>query len=410
MNKLIAPLILIFAFSMASCSKDTQKIIKSNTPTQSPVGPVVNDSDKVILNAKLNNFCEGQDCPEGIVAVKTLDKSVTCPGIIKSETEVLISQNCADTNETFHIQTTDGDIVKVESVEEELSNEFNDKVLKLTTAKEIKNSASISIPNSDNNFVEVLAFDKYGALTKQSCEITYASLAYANSLDNESQLLNIKNCDGVKDGSLISQDGNIIGFLTKKHEEIALYEGISLEGELKEIDILSKIDQISLELPLDSSVSIFSMILFEYPLFETDETIQEIHFDNNNPLTFKLETICIKKGINKILPDSISKLNLNNNILELNEETTLSIEDFQTYIPKDKVHLLNLDLSEDRVYLDREYYIALGDIDKLTTIEQNISTTRNVNILPGQINIVSKYLYIGDTNNFFAVDKNIRCK
>ncbi|WP_412472088.1 hypothetical protein [Halobacteriovorax sp. RT-1-4] len=361
MNKLIAPLILIFAFSMTSCSKDTQKIIKSNTPTQSPVGPVVNDSDKVILNAKLNNFCEGQDCPEGIVAVKTLDKSVTCPGIIKSETEVLISQNCADTNETFHIQTTDGEIVKVESVEEELSNEFNDKVLKLTTAKEIKNSASISIPNSDNNFVEVLAFDKYGALTKQSCEITYASLAYANSFDNESRLLNIKNCDGVKDGSLISQDGNIIGFLTKKHEEIALYEGISLEGEKKEIDILSKIDHISLSLESEDAF-IFGYLAASYPINDADNVQENIYFNQKN-FEFSTNLKCYK-NIDFVSEDKTYKLNFQNAILEFDEKSSLTEDLIVSYLPKSKIHF-PLKSGLGQIYKDFNVLRFKGSIDNL---------------------------------------------
>ncbi|WP_412470471.1 MULTISPECIES: hypothetical protein [unclassified Halobacteriovorax] len=375
MNKLIAPLILIFAFSIASCSKDTQKIIKSNTPTQSPVGPVVNDSDKIILNAKLNNFCEGQDCPEGIVAVKTLDKSVTCPGIIKSETEVLISQNCADTNETFHIQTTDGEIVKVESVEEELSNEFNDKVLKLTTAKEIKNSASISIPNSDNNFVEVLAFDKYGALTKQSCEITYASLAYANSFDNESQLLNIKNCDGVKDGSLISQDGNVIGFLTKKHEEIALYEGISLEGDKVEIDIISKIDNITINLDSSDAFAI-GMFAMEYPLMELEDSLLDINFIKPN--RFVTKTKCFTKAPQSTSIDSNYNINFDNNIFEINEKTTLSSISHSAYIVRSDIFILN-----DADFKDYDYYLYDGDIEDVkldfTKTEINGPTLRGFN-------------------------------
>ncbi|WP_412463524.1 hypothetical protein [Halobacteriovorax sp. RT-2-6] len=364
MNKLIAPLILIFAFSMASCSKDTQKIIKSNTPTQSPVGPVVNDSDKVILNAKLNNFCEGQDCPEGIVAVKTLDKSVTCPGIIKSETEVLISQNCADTNETFHIQTTDGDIVKVESVEEELSNEFNDKVLKLTTAKEIKNSASISIPNSDNNFVEVLAFDKYGALTKQSCEITYASLAYANSFDNESQLLNIKNCDGVKDGSLISQDENIIGFLTKKHEEIALYEGISLEGEKKEISIMTKIEELSYNFASNDHMFI-GLYAFSYPFIEGDLGIERVYFDNKD-FSFTTALRCVKPGQQPQSNDEHNKIIFDNKIFEMNEYTKLETTLIKTYIPLSQV---NQDPKLASIVLKKFNYMTTDtSIDNVKTI------------------------------------------
>ncbi|MFG1493956.1 hypothetical protein ABMA75_10345 [Halobacteriovorax sp. ZH4_bin.1] len=409
MNKLIAPLILILAFSMASCSKDAQKLLNSNTPNTTQLEPTDSNSDKVILNAKVGNFCEGQDCPDGIVAVKTNDKSVTCAGIVQSATEVLISQNCAEPNNTFHIQTTAGEIIKVESVEEILSNEFDDKVLKLTTSKEIETQASISIPDAENQSVELLSFDKFGVLTKQSCELTYASLAYANSFDNESQLLNIKNCDGVKDGSLISQDGNVIGFLTKKHEEIALYEGVSLEGDKVEIDVISKIDQISLTLPLDSDVSIYAMILFEYPKFETDETIQKIHFDSNNPLKFKLETTCIKKGINKILPDSISELSFNNKIQELNEQSTLKVTNYQTFIPKEKVHLLKIDTNKKLNFLETEYYLSSVDINKLTTIEQIIDTRRNITNLSNNLKTEIKYLYIGDTKEFSAIDNNIRC-
>ncbi|POB13188.1 hypothetical protein [Halobacteriovorax sp. DA5] len=403
MNKLIAPLILILAFSLASCSKDTQRIIKSNTPAQSPVGPTVSDSDKVILNAKLGNFCEGLDCPEGIVAVKTLDKSVTCPGIIKSETEVLISQNCADTNETFHIQTTDGEIVKVASVEEELSNEFNDKVLKLTTAKEIKSLASISIPSSDNNSVEVLAFDKYGALTKQSCEITYASLAYANSFDNESQLLNIKNCDGVKDGSLISQDGNVIGFLTKKHDEIALYEGISLEGSRSNNNYIEKIDNITNHLD-NEDLWVYSFTLNEASPIEMKNSYQKtiISSDLTN---IKLITECIKNDFDEVLIDNIFKLSFNNEILEISKDSTVTIENHQAFVSKNKIKVISF--SDNSKIIDSDYYVFKGDIKDLQTINENkyigddkIGSKFDLN----NYTSISYYLYSGETDIFHSVN------
>ena len=336
MNKLIAPLILILAFSMASCSKDAQKIINSNSPSTTQLEPTDGNSNKVILNAKVGNFCEGQECPDGIVAVKTNDKSITCAGIVESATEVLISQNCAEASNTFHIQTTAGEIIKVTSVEEVLSNEFNDKVLKLTTSKEIENEASISIPDPENNSVEILSFNKFGELQKQICELTYASLAYANSFDNESQLLNIKNCDGVKDGSLISQDGNVIGFLTKKHEEIALYEGISLEGELKDISIMTKTEELSYNFTSNDHMFI-ALYAFSYPFIDGDLGIERVYF-NNKDFSFTTKLRCIKHGQQPQTNDENNKVIFDNEILEINENTKLETTLIKTYIPLSQVN------------------------------------------------------------------------
>ncbi|MFG1482342.1 hypothetical protein ABMA79_13560 [Halobacteriovorax sp. HFRX-2_2] len=361
MNKLIAPLILILAFSMASCSKDAQKLLSTNTPSTTQLEPTDGHSDKVILNAKVGNFCEGHDCPDGIVAVKTNDKSVTCAGIVQSATEVLISQNCAEANNTFHVQTTAGEIIKVESVEETLSNEFDDKVLKLTTSKEIETQASISIPDAENQTVELLSFDKFGVLTKQSCELTYASLAYANSFDNESQLLNIKNCDGVKDGSLISQDGNVIGFLTKKHEEIALYEGVSLEGIYFKTNILNKIDKISLSL-ISEDAFIFGYLAASYPLNDADNVQETISF-NEKTMEFKTTLKCYK-NMNFEAEDKLFKLKLDNRILEFNNESVLIDKLIASYIPKSKVNI-PLRSGIQQKYKDYNYLKYYGNINNL---------------------------------------------
>ncbi|MGI4991259.1 hypothetical protein ACRXCV_01420 [Halobacteriovorax sp. GFR7] len=399
MNKLIAPLILILAFSMASCSKDAQKIINSNSPSTTQLEPTDGNSNKVILNAKVGNFCEGQQCPDGIVAVKTNDKSITCAGIVESATEVLISQNCAEPSNTFHIQTTAGEIIKVTSVEEVLSNEFNDKVLKLTTSKEIETQASISIPDSENNSVEILSFNKFGELQKQICELTYASLAYANSFDNESQLLNIKNCDGVKDGSLISQDGNVIGFLTKKHEEIALYEGISLEGEKVEIDIISKIDNITINLDSSDAFAI-GMFAMEYPLMELEDSLLEINFIKPN--RFETKTKCFTKAPQSTSIDSNYYINFDNNIFEINEKTTLSSISHRAYIVRSDIFIFN-----NAGFKDYDYYLYDGDIEDVkldfskTEIDGpilrsfNENTTRQERI---------KYLYNPKTFNKYDLE------
>ncbi|MFG1487441.1 hypothetical protein ABMA77_15305 [Halobacteriovorax sp. RZ-1] len=388
MNKLIAPLILILAFSVTSCSKDAQKLLSTNTPSTTQFEPTDGHSDKVILNAKVGNFCEGHDCPDGIVAVKTNDKSVTCAGIVQSATEVLISQNCAEANNTFHIQTTAGEIIKVESVEETLSNEFNDKVLKLTTSKEIETQASISIPDAENQSVELLSFDKFGVLTKQSCELTYASLAYANSFDNESQLLNIKNCDGVKDGSLISQDGNVIGFLTKKHEEIALYEGVSLEGDKVEIDIISKIDNITINLDSTDAFAI-GMFAMEYPLMELEDSLLDINFIKPN--RFVTKTKCFTKAPQSTSIDSNYYIIFDNNIFEINEKTTLSSISHKAYIVRSDIFILN-----DADFKDHDYYLYDGDIEdvKLDFSKTEIDgpTLRGFNINTTRQEII-KYLY-----------------
>ncbi len=394
MNKLIAPLILILAFSMASCSKDAQKLLNSNTPNTTQLEPTDSNSDKVILNAKVGNFCEDHDCPDGIVAVKTNDKSVTCAGIVQSATEVLISQNCAEANNTFHIQTTAGEIIKVESVEETLSNEFNDKVLKLTTSKGIETQASISIPDAENQSVELLSFDKFGVLTKQSCELTYASLAYANSFDNESQLLNIKNCDGVKDGSLISQDGNVIGFLTKKHEEIALYEGVSLEGDRKDIDILEKIDNITIDL---ESVDpfIINMFITEYPLLELEDSLLDINY--KYPDTFYTKTKCFTKTPVTTSIESNYKVIFDNNIYEINEKTELLKENYAAYVVKSELFIFN-----EANFKESDFYYYEGDIDKT---KLNISSSNKYsNKLPTINRRVSrkedKILYLYSESTF----------
>lgn len=230
MNKLIAPLLLILIFATSSCSDDAKKGIQNIARQDSEQTSTDVTGDKTILNAGLGNFCEGHECPDGIVAVKTNTKKLTCAGIVKSENEVLISNNCATKDDNFNVQITEGKLLKVSSVEEELTNEFGNKVLKLNLDEKISSTANIDLPELDDHNVTLFNFNELGELQSQDCELTYASLAYANSFDNESQLLNIKNCDGVRDGSLISQNGKTIGFLTKKHDEIDLYEGISLGG------------------------------------------------------------------------------------------------------------------------------------------------------------------------------------
>ncbi|EPZ50526.1 putative lipoprotein [Bacteriovorax sp. BAL6_X] len=378
MNKLIAPLILILAFSMASCSKDSQKILNSNIPNTTQLEPTDSNSDKVILNAKVGNFCEGHECPDGIIAVKTNDKSVTCAGIVESATEVLISQNCAEASNTFHIQTTAGEIIKVTSVEEVLSNEFNDKVLKLTTSKELETLATISIPDPDNNSVELLSFDKFGVLTKQSCELTYASLAYANSFDNESQLLNIKNCDGVKDGALISQDGNVIGFLTKKHEEIALYEGVSLNGTITTESITSKIDSLSLNYDNNDAL-VLGLYASVIPLMEGEYSNQEIIFNEKN-FTFEVNTLCLNKELEEAYEDEKIKIVFNNDIYEFNERSKIKVLKNIAYIPMKYSLVADFNQSLGEFNKSHKHIIYSGSINELAQANNysNINKTENI--------------------------------
>ncbi|MFG1523138.1 hypothetical protein [Halobacteriovorax sp. ZH1_bin.1] len=378
MNKLIAPLILILAFSMASCSKDAQKIINSNSPSTTQLEPTDGNSNKVILNAKVGNFCEGQECPDGIVAVKTNDKSITCAGIVESATEVLISQNCAEASNTFHIQTTAGEIIKVTSVEEVLSNEFNDKVLKLTTSKEIENEASISIPDPENNSVEILSFNKFGELQKQICELTYASLAYANSFDNESQLLNIKNCDGVKDGSLISQDGNVIGFLTKKHEEIALHEGVSLNGTITSESIASKIDSLSLNYDNNDAL-VLGLYASVIPLMEGEYSNQEIIFNERN-FTFEVNTLCLNKELEEAYEDEKIKIVFNNDIYEFNERSKIKVLKNIAYIPMKYSLVADFNQSLGEFNKSHKHIIYNGSINELAQANNysNINKTENI--------------------------------
>lgn len=333
MNKLIAPIILILAFTVTSCSDDAKKAI-NNIASQSEetLGGISND--RTILNPKLGNFCDGHECPEGIVAVKTEKKKLTCSGIVKSQSEVLISENCATENEAFNIQTTDGKLIKVTSVEDELSNEFGDKILKLNLEKEIPNTANIELPEIDNNEVQLNYFNELGELQSQDCELTYASLAYANSFDNESQLLNIKNCKGVRDGALISQNGKVIGFLTKKHNEIELYEGISLNGNNKSHSIIGKMDKISLNLFSDDAF-IIGYLAASFPLNDADSIQEHISF-NSTSFSFKTELKCYKSSSFET-EDKIFQIQFKNKILEFNENTYLEEEVLTYYIPKDKI-------------------------------------------------------------------------
>lgn len=330
MNKLIAPIILILAFTVTSCSDDAKKAI-NNIASQSEetLGGISND--RTILNPKLGNFCDGHECPEGIVAVKTEKKKLTCSGIVKSQSEVLISENCATENEAFNIQTTDGKLIKVTSVEDELSNEFGNKILKLNLEKEIPNTANIELPEIDNNEVQLNYFNELGELQSQDCELTYASLAYANSFDNESQLLNIKNCEGVRDGALISQNGKSIGFLTKKHNEIELYEGISLNGEEIETTIPLKIDSLSLNYDSDD-ILILGLYASVMPILEGEYSNQEIIFDKHN-FIFDIRTVCLNSKLKEAYEDETIKIKFNNKLYEFNGFTQLEVLKNISYIP-----------------------------------------------------------------------------
>ncbi|MEH0860049.1 hypothetical protein [Halobacteriovorax sp. DPLXC-1] len=365
MNKLIAPIILILAFTVTSCSDDAKKAI-NNIASQSEETLGGISHDRTILNPKLGNFCDGHECPEGIVAVKTEKKKLTCSGIVKSQSEVLISENCATENEAFNIQTTDGKLIKVTSVEDELSNEFGDKILKLNLEKEIPNTANIELPEIDNNEVQLNYFNELGELQSQDCELTYASLAYANSFDNESQLLNIKNCEGVRDGALISQNGKSIGFLTKKHNEIELYEGISLNGTNISKTFIEKLDYITIKLDsLDAlAIGIFTM---EYPLVELENSLLNIHFQY--PFEFKTRTNCFFDKPSKSVVDSNYRIEFGNNILEITNESKLVKEEFRVIIYKKELFFFEI---EPRILED--YYIYEGNLELVKIDISNIGT------------------------------------
>ncbi|AYF43063.1 putative lipoprotein [Halobacteriovorax sp. BALOs_7] len=365
MNKLIAPIILILAFTVTSCSDDAKKAI-NNIASQSEetLGGISND--RTILNPKLGNFCDGHECPEGIVAVKTEKKKLTCSGIVKSQSEVLISENCATENEAFNIQTTDGKLIKVTSVEDELSNEFGDKILKLNLEKEIPNTANIELPEIDNNEVQLNYFNELGELQSQDCELTYASLAYANSFDNESQLLNIKNCEGVRDGALISQNGKSIGFLTKKHNEIELYEGISLRGENQHINLMTKIEELSYQIATDSILQIGYMA-FAYPINDFDALREKVTFDKEQ-FIFTKKLICFKPGQDSIHNDNVTRIIFNNELQELTENTQDETFTTRNYIPRKEIffgHKLGpkipleynfISTNEDLMKIEKHYF------------------------------------------------------
>lgn len=324
MNKLIVPFILALILT-SSCSKKASEIA-DNTVTQSPT------PEPTILNAKLPNFCEGHECPEGIVAIKTSDKLKTCAGIPKSTTEVLVSQNCLGEEVDLNIQTPDGLLIKVDSIEEEITNEFDDKVLKLNLSKELSTTSNISIPGEENKMVKLFNFNELGELNTQECELTYASLAYANSFNNESQLLNIKNCDGVKEGSLISQDGNVIGFLTKKNSEIELYEGINIGGEYQNINLMTKIEELSYQIATDSVLQIGYMA-FAYPINDFETLKEQVTFERDS-FSFSSTLICFKQGQDAIHNDIKTTIIFDNSIQELNENTRDFTFTTKNYIPR----------------------------------------------------------------------------
>lgn len=392
MNKLIVPFILALILT-SSCSKKASEIA-DNTVTQSPT------PEPTILNAKLPNFCEGHECPEGIVAVKTSDKSKTCAGIPKSTTEVLVSQNCLGEEVDLNIQTPDGLLIKVDSIEEEITNEFDDKVLKLNLSKELSTTSNISIPDEENKIVKLFNFNELGELNTQECELTYASLAYANSFNNESQLLNIKNCDGVKEGSLISQDGNVIGFLTKKNSEIELYEGISLSGTNNNYSLRDKIDEISVYSYSDD-ILVYSVLIQEYPSYEVNDTIQDVKI-NEDGQSITLETRCFRKKVDFVTTDSKYVLDFQNDILELNDDTKLIVENIHSIIPQKFIFKLAPDESSEIV--DSEYYILYGDIRYAATLKvtEYIGDDPHGHYNPNNYVTVEKYLYIGESKSLKA--------
>lgn len=354
MNKFILPLLVTLLFA-SSCSKDAQKALNSSTP----LGDGQLQRDQVILTTKLGDFCDGQECPAGIVAVKTDDKSKTCAGISKSTTEVLVSQNCLGEETQLNIQTRDGKLIKVESIEEELTNEFEDKVFKLNLKEELASTSNISTPDSENNDVKLFHFNELGELKSQDCKLTYASLAYSNSFDNESQLLNIKECDGISEGALISQDGNSVGFLTKKHSEIELFEGVSINGVVTKYTIFEKIDSYSYKLTSDESLIIANQAV-SYPLYVTDGYEENINF---NPDTFTFSKIkkCYKPSFYEVLKNSSIQIIFNNDLQEFTDMTSIKFDIEFTYVPTSKFFQLHT----SQKIPNTNYIKVPGSIDKL---------------------------------------------
>lgn len=331
MNKLVIPFIL--ALALASCSKDAAQTLG----TVGIQGDDATKNDVTILTTKLSDFCSFDkevECIDGLVSVITSDKETTCAGIAITENEVLLSKNCSLDLDFKKIQTRAGKLIDIESVETSLINEFDDEVLKLTLAKNIDTQSTISLPDSEDKVINLIHFNEAGEVKSQKCELTYASLAYANSFNNESQLLNIKNCKGVKEGSLITQGERAIGFLTKKHAEIELYEGVSLEGTQIDFSVVKKAEEISYQIATTDALQI-GYLAFAYPINDTPEAIENVTF-NEEEFSFTKVIKCLKKDFDIVYHDRQTTIIFNNSILEFNDETSYELKDLNTYIPKAK--------------------------------------------------------------------------
>ncbi len=334
MNKLVIPFIL--ALALASCSKDAAQTLG----TVGIQGDDVTKNDVTILTTKLSDFCSFDkevECIDGLVSVITSDKETTCAGIAITENEVLLSKNCSLDLDFKKIQTRAGKLIDIERVETSLINEFGDEVLKLTLTKNIDTQSTISLPDSEDKVINLIHFNEAGEVKSQKCELTYASLAYANSFNNESQLLNIKNCKGVKEGSLITQGERAIGFLTKKHAEIELYEGISLEGERVNKTIHEKIIDISFAIDTEDSIFL-AYLAFASPLNETPDVIENVSY-NSFEFSYISKINCIKSISNIILSDSNNRIVFDNSLNELNNNTKISTINLKNYIPRNRLHI-----------------------------------------------------------------------
>ncbi|MFG1516177.1 hypothetical protein ABMA71_16310, partial [Halobacteriovorax sp. ZH3_bin.1] len=131
-------------------------------------------------------------------------------------------------------------------------------------------------------------------------------------------------------------DGNVIGFLTKKHEEIALYEGVSLEGELKDISIMTKTEELSYNFTSNDHMFI-GLYSFSYPYIDGELGVERVYFDEKE-FSFTTEFKCIKKGSRPQVNDEMNKVVFDNHILEMNQNTRLETTLIKTYIPLTEVH------------------------------------------------------------------------